>query len=331
MIQFNCDCGQKLKVDDKYAGKKIRCPKCKAVALVPPDGDLSDVMSAPLGDMKSPESEEFDFKTLPKLKSLDDLVDLEDVADDDEDEEGGAAAPPPPATSKVSMILGVLLALIGLGGAVGSGMVLIPSALAGSKATVGIPKDFEIYSAIGGISFSMKYPKGWKIETGGGTGGVQPWVKISGSGCTIDYRISVGGGAIGGYGVNIAPDKMNEQEPVHKIHEFMKEKMVAEDPSYDESSPEFVKTGFGSTRISKYSRTSFFGGEYGYRVTAFAGENWNGKGYCSSLSKFEKYEGLIREILLSISLVNLEEEKPANAPAAPAPDAEAAAPATPGE
>jgi len=123
---------------------------------------------------------------------------------------------------------------------------------------------------------------------------------------------------------------MNEQEPVHKIHEFNKEQLIAEDASYDESSPEFVKTGFGSSRISKYSRPSFFGGEYGYRVTAFSGENWNGKGYCSSLSKFEKNEGLLRDILLSISLSPLD-EKPAEAPAAPATPAEAAPPAVPAE
>jgi len=331
MIQFNCDCGQKLKVDDKYAGKKIRCPKCKAVTLVPPDGDLSDVMSAPLGDMKSPESEEFDFKTLPKLKSLDDLVDLEDVADDDEDEEGGAAAPPPPASSKIMMVLGVLFALIGLGGAIGTGMVLIPSALADVKRGGGdMPNEFDVYTAEGSVMFSMKYPKGWKLESGGGTGGVQAWVKVSGQGCIVDFRTSTSGAAVGGYGVNIQPDKMNELEPVHQIHESAKAQLMSEDSSYEESSPELVKTGFGSSRLSKYSRGGILWGEYGYRLTAFANENWNGKAYCTSESKFNSNEALLRDILLSISMSSLKEEKPA-APAAPAPPAEAAPPAVPAE
>lgn len=122
MITFHCECGQKLKVDDKYSGKKIRCPKCKAVSQVPPDGDLSDVVSssAVTHKMRSPDSEEYDFKTLPKLKSLDDLVDIEDEEENDV---------PPPTRSKLPMIFGVICSLIGLSAAIAFGVVFLPQAV----------------------------------------------------------------------------------------------------------------------------------------------------------------------------------------------------------
>ncbi|MBW8041783.1 MAG: hypothetical protein FVQ85_17540 [Planctomycetes bacterium] len=36
MIRLNCsNCGQKIKADDRYAGKRVRCPKCKSPLQVP--------------------------------------------------------------------------------------------------------------------------------------------------------------------------------------------------------------------------------------------------------------------------------------------------------
>lgn len=34
-IQFPCNCGKTLRVDDKFAGKKIKCASCKKVVVVP--------------------------------------------------------------------------------------------------------------------------------------------------------------------------------------------------------------------------------------------------------------------------------------------------------
>jgi len=37
MIQFQCkNCGQKIKVQEKFAGKKGKCPKCKHLIVIPP-------------------------------------------------------------------------------------------------------------------------------------------------------------------------------------------------------------------------------------------------------------------------------------------------------
>lgn len=36
MIRFHCNkCGQSIKAPDKYAGKKVKCPKCAAPNLLP--------------------------------------------------------------------------------------------------------------------------------------------------------------------------------------------------------------------------------------------------------------------------------------------------------
>jgi len=36
MIRFQCDeCGSTLKVEDRLAGKKGKCPKCNAVTMIP--------------------------------------------------------------------------------------------------------------------------------------------------------------------------------------------------------------------------------------------------------------------------------------------------------
>ena len=35
MIKFKCNCGQKISVPDKYAGKSGKCPKCKETCQIP--------------------------------------------------------------------------------------------------------------------------------------------------------------------------------------------------------------------------------------------------------------------------------------------------------
>jgi len=36
MIEFGCkNCGQKLSVQDQHSGKRVKCPKCGSVGVVP--------------------------------------------------------------------------------------------------------------------------------------------------------------------------------------------------------------------------------------------------------------------------------------------------------
>jgi hypothetical protein len=38
---IQCACGQKLRTSPENAGKRIRCPKCKAIVTTPPPGEAS--------------------------------------------------------------------------------------------------------------------------------------------------------------------------------------------------------------------------------------------------------------------------------------------------
>ncbi len=40
MIEFPCrSCGQKLSVKEEFSGKRIKCPKCGGVSVVPDSSD----------------------------------------------------------------------------------------------------------------------------------------------------------------------------------------------------------------------------------------------------------------------------------------------------
>jgi DNA-directed RNA polymerase subunit RPC12/RpoP len=61
-ISIACtQCGTTIKAPDEAAGKKGRCPKCKAVILIP---ELDDFVE-PDEDFVEPEPESFETETLP--------------------------------------------------------------------------------------------------------------------------------------------------------------------------------------------------------------------------------------------------------------------------
>ena len=51
-IKFLCRCGQKLRAAEKFAGKRIECPRCGAVTIIPPETDLgladTNIIQAPV-------------------------------------------------------------------------------------------------------------------------------------------------------------------------------------------------------------------------------------------------------------------------------------------
>jgi hypothetical protein len=47
MITFRCVCGQALQVQDDLANCKARCPKCRAVMVVPPLTALEEETEVP--------------------------------------------------------------------------------------------------------------------------------------------------------------------------------------------------------------------------------------------------------------------------------------------
>jgi len=121
MIRINCECGQKLKIDDKYAGKKIRCPKCEATLIVPSGEDMDDLFpaDAPTQRMSSVESGELNFKTLSKLKARDELVDLEEETEE---------LPPPPSTPILIKLFVGLIVLSSVSATAAGWILLVPDA-----------------------------------------------------------------------------------------------------------------------------------------------------------------------------------------------------------
>ena len=63
MVAFACKCGKKYEVDDKLAGRHVKCPSCHEVILVPErpaaDGDPSAGHGGKVGPL--------DFRTRQRL------------------------------------------------------------------------------------------------------------------------------------------------------------------------------------------------------------------------------------------------------------------------
>ena len=92
-IEFLCsnpECRTKLEVGDELAGKKVRCPKCKTVMIVPRRRDLS-AGSAQAGELPAcPPSDEAEAEPLSGYEAT---MELEESPEEEEQpEEGGVAA-----------------------------------------------------------------------------------------------------------------------------------------------------------------------------------------------------------------------------------------------
>ncbi len=76
-ILVTCDCGTKLRAKDEQAGKKIRCPSCKEVMLVPTSTSsaVSSSRRDPAEDEERPASRKLRYP---------DREDSEDAGDEDE-------------------------------------------------------------------------------------------------------------------------------------------------------------------------------------------------------------------------------------------------------
>src|SRR5690242_7789891 len=46
-IVFTCNCGKPLRVDDHMSGKRVRCPKCKAIQTAPHAAEETHIAPKP--------------------------------------------------------------------------------------------------------------------------------------------------------------------------------------------------------------------------------------------------------------------------------------------
>ncbi len=78
-LQFPCSqCGQTLKVDDRFAGAKIRCPACRAISAAPAEAAPPATSDASTADRKSPSAETAKVKR-SKSEILDTFEEIEPV------------------------------------------------------------------------------------------------------------------------------------------------------------------------------------------------------------------------------------------------------------
>jgi len=85
-----CPCGKKLKVADKLAGKKVRCPGCEEVFIAEEEtGEEKESVLSPKNPIKRPSDEEMNPKQKPlasnkKRKPKPETEDEDDFDDDEE-------------------------------------------------------------------------------------------------------------------------------------------------------------------------------------------------------------------------------------------------------
>jgi len=87
-----CPCGKKLKVADKLAGKKVRCPGCEEVFIAEEDdGEEKESVVPPKNRVKRPSDEEMSPKQKPlasnKKRNAKPATEDEDDFDDDDEEQ----------------------------------------------------------------------------------------------------------------------------------------------------------------------------------------------------------------------------------------------------
>src|SRR5262249_11572692 len=106
-MQVECECGKVMKVADKFAGKKIRCPACRGVIQVP-DDDQGEKEIAAARPRAAVTAQPKGVKRKPPLEP-------EEDHDADEDEEQQPRRPKRRA-KKPATFLGKYGLLLGIGG-----------------------------------------------------------------------------------------------------------------------------------------------------------------------------------------------------------------------
>ena len=223
-----------------------------------------------------------------------------------EDEPASTASQGGSGSKKIFIIggsvVGLLVVWTGVMVAIGSG---------GGDNKPDAPKTVELPLQRGKSTqgrFGVDYPVGWEFKAAGGSGGAPESILIKGDDVTISVRIDPGGSAVGDIvsAGGTAPDEqpLEELEPIAKLHEFMKGELVSEMNSYEEEPPEKIMTKAGNSRLSKFvgDRGYLGGGKaFGYRATVPGGtDKLKVKIICDSQQVFDKYDPMLRKIVLSI-------------------------------
>ncbi|WP_278466721.1 hypothetical protein [Gimesia maris] len=273
----HCQNKLKLKSPD-LLGKKVKCNSCETPFVLKADGKKR---SKPAPDEFEEDFGEFDNSVMERARRARKRKGKSSTKKSTASaSEKSARSDKKPETSIPLPLLigGCVLGLLITGG-LGYFVLKSSSALnAGQVAAdkVEVPQKFDKFSPeVGDIG--CEYPAGWKVENGGGQGGVQSWAKFFSPDeeITISIRGNMAGSALGsaGLAMNQGGDAEDIEPPVVGIHHLMKQKFEDDYSNYEElGNYTLLKTKMGDACQSIFTTKSLLGGKQkGYRVTLLTG------------------------------------------------------------
>lgn len=334
-IAMHCQCGAEWKAPHDKAGRKMRCPNCSEVLVVPGEPvettparsssakstaasganpkvavtDGPSKVSASGGQKKLPSKnpaeplEEDDFGQYAAASELPPAVagrkpKKKPRKSDDEEQKAKPADGPPAAVLIGGAVFGLLL-LAGGGFLIFSG-----GKTGGQPAQIAVPQNLVDFAGPENM-FRCKAPEGFETRKNGGTGGVPASASFSKGKILISIKSSTAGAAVGDIGGGPGADKSDDPEdaPVQKVHYFMKSRAADEFSSYEETDPQPIATPYGDARIAEFVGKSTFGSTtYGYRATILGVQlQLNVICKCASKAEWEAYRPLFRQVIESIS------------------------------
>ena len=287
------DCGASYSMSDRSKeGKKLKCKKCGGKFVANLEESSS---SKPSKSRSKPEKL---MAPPPKVRGKDAIRNEPKPGELEEVAAGG--------TSKPVMIGAIFLFIAFWGGVIFavSQMEFKPSGPTEVQ-QVQLPMT-QGKSAQGNIG--VEYPTEWKFETDGGQGGVAEWIRITGDDISVSIRTNLKASAMGDIasaGGTIQDEEVPEElEPIAAVHDFLQADMQSIMEPYEEEAPEKIETKAGNSRISKFQGDRGFvngGMAYGYRATLPSGnDKLKVVCTCESEKDLEKYDSLLRKMILSI-------------------------------
>lgn len=273
----HCQNKLKLKSPD-LLGRKVRCKSCETPFVLKADSKkkpkpTSDEFEDDFGDFDNSAMERARRARKRKGKSGSKKSTQSASENPEKAKKKSEANLPLPL-----LIGGCVLGLLITGG-LGYFVITKSSSLSAGQAAgknVDVPQKFAKFSPeVGDIG--AEYPAGWKVENGGGQGGVQSWAKFISpdEGVTISIRGNMAGSALGsaGLAMNQGGDAEDIEPPVVDIHRLMKRKFEDDYSNYEEQGNyTLLKTKMGDACQSIFTTKSLLGGKQkGYRVTLLTG------------------------------------------------------------
>ncbi len=305
-IKFRCACGKVYKVKDSLAGRKTVCKGCGKKLRIPGGTQVSDGTQAAVAAGDS-----FEFSNdlpdrSPAGAAPPPLVDVKRKRRRPA-EDTSREAREPSAGRKTMLIAG--LALFGLLGIGGIAFVVVSSGDGGGtrSAEPEAPPQYAAFASAEG-HFKCKFPDGWEMNEGGGTGGQPPWARFKDGTATISIKASQSGSAISDMaGASQAPGGLEEMDddltPIARVHDFQKEIIKHNYSDYEEQPARNIEIPWGEVRISEFTGSEGLLGSkaQGYRVT-LTGVQWQFNMICSCPQRdWDRFQPIFDHVIHSVS------------------------------